>query len=133
MFKKTPVSFSYKALALLHIAVGLILYWEPMRVWVQAGFFNAIDPHWDRMATFWFLLCGWLMYQAALLIEGYERRAQPLPRPFLASWVAFGVFSSLAMPLSGLPLVALLAITAFVRQRRRSALSLNTSNQGGQQ
>ncbi|MBZ9712629.1 DUF6463 family protein [Deinococcus multiflagellatus] len=105
----TRASRWLRGLALLHLAVGLVLYREPLLGWVQAGVVNAVEPHWDRMAAFWFLLYGALLYGQGQLAAAFEARREPLPRAFVQGWLLTGLLGTVAMPLSGLPLVALAA------------------------
>jgi len=78
-----PTSSSWlRGLAVLHLVVGLLVYREPLLAWVQAGVFNSVEPHWDRVAAFWFMLSGWLLLMLSQLAARFERLACPLPPPF---------------------------------------------------
>lgn len=113
-----PTSASWlRGLAVLHLAVGLLAYREPLLAWVQAGVLNGVEPHWDRVAAFWFMLSGWLLLMLGGLAAGFERQARPLPPTFLWNWLALGLLGTLAMPLSGFPLVTLAAGLALRGQR----------------
>ena len=63
------------------------------------------------------MLSGWLILMLAQLVAGFERLSQPLPPAFLRNWLALGVLGTVAMPLSGFPLVTLAAGLA-LRSRR---------------
>ncbi|PTA68054.1 DUF6463 family protein [Deinococcus arcticus] len=117
----TRASRWLRGLALLHLAVGVVLYREPLLAWLQAGVVGAIDPHWDRMAAFWFLLYGALLYGQGQLAAAFETRREPLPRAFVQGWLLTGLLGSMAMPLSGLPLVALAAALSLRARPLRGA------------
>ncbi|MVN89274.1 hypothetical protein GO986_21295 [Deinococcus sp. HMF7620] len=105
-----------KLLALLHLLVGLILYREPLLAWVNAGLFNAVEPHWDRVAAFWFMLSGALLYGLGQLVAVFEARGEALPATFVWGWLTLGVLGTVAMPLSGFPLVTLAAALTLKQQ-----------------
>ncbi len=87
--------------ALLHTVVGLLLGWEQIRAIASGGFFNAIDPHFDRMAIFWFLSYGFLLCVIGGIVRVMQQSAVPLPS--WLSWVfwAMAIPSVILMPVSG--------------------------------
>jgi len=50
------------ATAILHTIVGLIAGYQPLLAIAQNGFFNSVDPYFDRMAIVWFLMFGVLLF-----------------------------------------------------------------------
>ena len=90
------------ATAGLHTVVGVLVGPAQFAEIAQSGFFNAIDPHFDRMAIFWFLSYGALLF----VIGGMMRWAQQQAgrQPAWMAWVLWGmgIPSVILMPLSGL-------------------------------
>ncbi|MFK7803416.1 MAG: DUF6463 family protein [Anaerolineae bacterium] len=90
------------ATAGLHTVIGLLVGTTQFAAIAKSGFFNAIDPHFDRMAIFWFLSYGFLL----LLIGGMMRWAQQQTgrQPSWLAWFLWGMAipSVILMPLSGL-------------------------------
>lgn len=115
---KITFSGLLKALALLHTIIGLYFFRDPLLSWIQAGIFNAIEPHFDRAAAFWFLLAGWFIFLLAQLVRYLEQQHLNLPRTFLLSWIALGIIGMVAMPVSGFPLVALAGWWALYQQKQ---------------
>lgn len=122
---KVTFSGLLKALALLHTVIGAYFFRETLLDWVQAGIFNAVEPHFDRSAAFWCLLAGWFMFLLAQLVQSFEKQHLALPKAFLFSWIALGVAGMVAIPVSGFPLVALAGWWALYQQNY-------PQNQGGQ-
>ena len=89
------------ATAILHTAVGLLVGYQPLMDIAQGGFVNAIDPHFDRMAIFWFLLFGILLFLIGWLVRWIDHQIGHLPN-WLA-WFLWGLalFAVVLMPISG--------------------------------
>ncbi len=87
--------------ALLHTVVGLLLGWDQLRAIASSGFINAIDPHFDRVAIFWFLSYGLLLFVIGGMVKSMQQSAVQLPS--WLPWVFWGMAipSVILMPISG--------------------------------
>lgn len=88
--------------ALLHTVVGLLAGYAQLAEIARSGFFNSIDPHFDRIAIFWFLSYGALLFLIGGMMRWMQQQTGRLP-----SWLAWvlwgmGVPSVILMPISGL-------------------------------
>lgn len=118
MFRKAEFGFWLGALALLHTLVGLVIYRAELLEWLQAGFFNAVEPSWERMAAFWFLMFGWVLFLLGQVVSHFEQQTQPIPQAVFMGWLALSTFGMLAMPFSGFPLCFILGLLVLFKQRR---------------
>lgn len=89
------------ATAILHTIVGLILGYQPLLAIAQSGFFNSVDPHFDRMAIVWFLMFGVLLFLIGSLIRWIQPQIDGLP-----NWLAWflwllAISGVILMPISG--------------------------------
>lgn len=87
--------------ALLHTVVGLLLGWSQLQAIASSGFINAIDPHFDRAAIFWFLSYGLLLFVIGGMVKSMQQSAVQLPS--WLPWVFWGMAipSVILMPISG--------------------------------
>jgi hypothetical protein len=83
----------------LHQAVGLVLFREPLLEMVHAGVFNSVGEDASaRAAAFWFLAAGWLMLLMGALGRWVERELnRPLPASF--GWGLLGVALFCVVPM----------------------------------
>lgn len=88
--------------AILHTVVGIALGYTQLKAIAQSGLFNSIDPHFDRMAIFWFLSYGALLFVIGSMMRWMQQQAGRLPS--WLSWMLWGmgVPSVILMPVSGL-------------------------------
>ncbi len=89
------------ATGILHNAVGVGMGFDILKKIAWSGFFNAVDPHFDRMAIFWFLFSGFaIMMWGQLLLS-----MTTIPRGFAWSLLALSLVGVVMMPASGFWLV----------------------------
>lgn len=89
------------ATAVLHIVVGLIFAAQPLLAVVQNGFFNAVDPHFDRMAAVWFLLFGPMLFLLGLFVQWALKETGKLPASIGWGLLLVSVVGVVLMPTSG--------------------------------
>lgn len=122
---KSAVGILLMATAGLHTIVGLILAFEPLQAIAAAGGFNAVDPHFDRMAAFWFLSFGVILFLLGLLTDWAVRQTGTLPAGLGWGLIAFGVVGVYLIPVSGIWLVFPIAFL-ILRLAKKPALHLET-------
>ena len=103
-----------------HALVGVVLFLEPLSAIAREGFINSIqppmysaEPHFDRIAAFWFLLFSPVLFLLGQLINHAvaNRDASSLDH---IGWylVGIGVVGAAILPVSGnwllLPLGAII-------------------------
>lgn len=93
------------ATAGLHTVVGLVFASEPLMKIMNDGFFNAVDPHFDRMSAFWYMAFGVLLFFIGLLENWGVRQTGTLPASLGWGLLIFGIICVVLMPLSGFWLV----------------------------
>jgi hypothetical protein len=85
-----------------HALVGVALFYEALAAILREGFFNAIAPHMDREAAFWFLLLGpvWFLLGQVVNRAVSHRDTRLLG---LLGWhvLVVGVVGAMLMPISG--------------------------------
>lgn len=102
MTKQTRISaYLLIATGIIHNTLGVILGSSSLAAIARSGFFHSVDPHFDRMAIFWFLFAGFGMMMWGQLI--LSMRA--VPRSFAYSLLALCCVGALMMPISGFWLV----------------------------
>ncbi len=62
----TLAGYALIVLSIAHTIVGFVMYRSALMSWLRDGFFNAVHPHLDRRAAFWFLL-----FSATLFLLGH--------------------------------------------------------------
>jgi len=90
------------ATAVLHTVVGLLLAAQPLLDVVQSGFFNAVDPHYDRMASVWFLLFGALLFLLGLFVQWSLNETGRLPVSVGWGFLMTCTIGVILMPISGI-------------------------------
>ena len=107
---------------LLHIGVGIATLRDPMAAIARAGFLNAVEPHYDRRAAFWFFFAGALML---LLGQAYIWIERKLCRrvPAFLGWQMFAIAAAGAalIPASGFWIVIPLGINIVIAARREAS------------
>ncbi len=93
------------ATAVLHTVIGLMLAAQPLLDVVQDGFFNAVDPYFDRMAAIWFLLFGVLLFLLGLFVQWALQETGRLPASVGWGLLITSVVGVVLMPVSGFWLV----------------------------
>jgi hypothetical protein len=86
----------------LHIIVGFIVFWNPLKEIVNAGIFNAVGQDYPRAAAIWFLFSGLFMVFLAFVI-GWVVKTKGLKLPSSVGWcfLAICVAGVILMPVSG--------------------------------
>jgi hypothetical protein len=86
----------------LHTVVGIFLLWGILGDIVEAGVFNAVEPHFDRGAAVWFLFSGFFMLLLAYLMGWViKEKGMELPRALAWYLLALSVLGIILMPISG--------------------------------
>lgn len=87
---------------LLHIVVGVIIFWNPLKDIAAAGIFNAIGHDYEKTAAVWFLFSGFFILIGALLM-GWVVKTKGLVLPKSVGWylLAISVTGVILMPVSG--------------------------------
>ena len=89
------------ATAMLHTIVGFMFGGQPLLDIVRSGLFNAVDPHFDRMAIVWYLLFGVLLFSIGALVRWMQRETGRLPGWLSWFFWIFAVPNVILMPISG--------------------------------
>ena len=88
--------------AMGHTAVGILLFRDPLAAMLNDGFFNAIRPHFDRMAAFWFLLFSPVLFLLGQITNYAVGRSDAhLIRLVGFYLLGIGIIGVAALPLSG--------------------------------
>lgn len=87
--------------AILHMLLGVLLFWQPLQDMVDAGIINSITPHYDRGMIFWFLLFGALLLLLGHMTQWMQTHFGVIPESL--GWGLFGlaVVGIIVMPVSG--------------------------------
>ncbi|MEO7650965.1 MAG: DUF6463 family protein [Bryobacteraceae bacterium] len=110
------------ACGLLHIGIGIATLREPMGAIARAGFLNAVEPHYDRRAAFWFFFAGALMLLLGQVYIWIERTLGRRVPAFLG-WQMFAIAAAGAalIPTAGFWLVIPLGIYIVIAARREAS------------
>lgn len=93
------------AIGVIHCVIGLILSWDIVAVWSEAGWWHSIEStdtmHMDRFAVLWFQVAGMGWIALGWLMQQWLQRFGSLP-PALG-WVllATGLLVAYVLPISG--------------------------------
>lgn len=115
------------ATAIAHTLVGVALYRHALRDIVGNGVVNAVGPHADRQAAFWFLL-----FSPALLLlrqvvgRAFARGDAGTLRVIGWYLLGTGVAGAVAMPIGGFWFVIAIGGLLLRAARRRTAVSPRT-------
>jgi Family of unknown function (DUF6463) len=103
-----------------HALVGVVLFYDPLAAILREGFFNAITPHMDREAAFWFLLLSPVLFLFGQVVNrAVEHRDAPLLNLFGWHVLVLGVVGAMVLPISGFWI--LIAIAPLIFKAARSA------------
>lgn len=91
--------------AVLHTAVGLLVFGGILADIGRAGIWNAIDPHYDRATAVWFLLFGFILFLLGMLVQWVEQQTGTLPHSLGWGLLLIGVMGVVLMPVSGFWLI----------------------------
>ena len=112
------------ATAVLHTVVGLMLASGPLMDVVQAGIFNAVDPHFDRMAAVWFLLFGALLFLLGMFVQWALQETDTLPASVGWGFLLTCIVGVILMPVSGIWLGLVEAIVMLrISAQKQTAVS----------
>ena len=89
------------ATAVLHTIVGFIFASQPLMDVVNAGVFNAVDPHFDRMAAIWFLLFGVMLFLLGMFVQWALQTTGTLPASVGWVFLLMCIVGAILMPASG--------------------------------
>ncbi|MQA37434.1 DUF6463 family protein [Rugamonas aquatica] len=102
--------------ALGHTAVAIALFSNGYREVMAQGFFNTVHTEKIGLAV-WFMLFGFLLFIAGMLVQALEKHALPIPTAIGVAMLLLTVLGVALMPTSGFWLV-IPAIVAMFRKRR---------------
>lgn len=86
---------------LVHLAVGGVLYAEPLAEVAREGVLNRVPDFGDRAAALWFLITGVCFLVLGACVRDGERRALPLPAPLAPGLLLLAFAIVIPMPASG--------------------------------
>ncbi|MGH2531404.1 MAG: DUF6463 family protein, partial [Thermomicrobiales bacterium] len=115
------------AIGIAHIVLGLTEVGVLSDI-AGAGVVNAVEPHDNREAWFWYMTAGWTFLLIGRLTIAIERRNEQLPAFLGWSVFVIGAFGAILMPVSGF--WAILAVSALMLRaayREPSAVSRQPS------
>jgi hypothetical protein len=106
------------AIGIIHVVLFLWVGRGALLAVVQEGFFKALYPHHDRLAIFWSLCFGMMLFFLGQLISWREAQGKRIPA-FLG-WEIFGLtaLGAVLMPVSGWWLAMVSAVLILVGSRR---------------
>jgi hypothetical protein len=88
--------------AMVHTAVGVVLFRDPLAAILGDGFFNAIRPHFDRAAAFWFLLFSPVLFLLGQITNyAVGHRDAHLVRLVGCYLLGMGILGVAVLPISG--------------------------------
>ncbi len=110
------------AIGVVHCVLGLMLSWNILAAWSQAGWWHSIEyvggMHMDRFAALWFqvagvswLLLGWLMQQ-------WLDRVGALPASLGWGMLFMGLLVAYVLPASGAWLLVALGLCMLLLRRQ---------------
>ena len=99
---KRWIGLAIMATAVLHTVVGLIFASQPLLNVLNAGVFNAVDPHFDRMAAVWFLLFGAMLFLLGLFVQWALQETETLPASVGWGFLITCIVGVILMPASGI-------------------------------
>lgn len=89
------------AVGALHTLVGIMSFGRPLAGIARDGMFNAVDPHPERQAAFWFLLTGALLVVLGQSTRWAQRRTGTVPGSLGTSLLVISLAGVVLMPVSG--------------------------------
>lgn len=104
---------------IIHVAVGILMFGEPLLAILRDGVWNAVDGHPGRPLAFWFVFLGLFTIVFGSLLDWIEGRG--LSTPGLVSWafLVLAVLGIVTMPVGGGWLLLPAALGMVVRSSRR--------------
>ncbi len=112
------------ATAGIHTVFGLIFASQPLLDVLHAGVFNAVDPHFDRMAAIWFLLFGALLFLLGMFVQWALQETDTLPASVGWGFLLTCIVGVILMPLSGIWLGVIEAIVMLrISAQKQTAVS----------
>ena len=133
MLDKWSVGTLLKATGIGHAVVGLILFYDPLAAILRDGFFNAVYPHFDREAAFWFMLFSPICFALGQVVDrAVERRDRRVLT--LVGWylLGMGIVGVLVLPISGFWILIALAALTFRAARGLEPRSASVAGASGQ-
>ncbi|MCA0756978.1 hypothetical protein KP806_18110 [Paenibacillus sp. N4] len=95
----------------IHIAIGILVFWQPLADIFKNGGWNAVAFHYDRAAVFWFIFFGILMWVLGRLMR-WLIADKKLVLPKALGWhlTIVATAGAFCLPVSGFWLVILQGI-----------------------
>lgn len=106
------------AVGIIHVAVGLFVFGEPLQAIVRDGVWNAVDGHAGRPLAFWFVFLGLFTIVFGSLVDWVEGLGIRLPRHLAWAFLALVALGIVTMPVGGGWLLLPPALGALVRSGR---------------
>ena len=102
----------------IHVAVGLFIFGEPLLAILRDGVWNAVDGHSGRPLAFWFVFLGLFTIVFGSLVDWIEGRGIPTPNHVGWAFFVLVLLGIVTMPIGGGWLLLPPGIGALVRSRR---------------
>ena len=103
-------------IAVIHNTMGLFFGSEPLtEIWLEGGFGTVTDDQPWRMAIFWFMGFGLLLFLIGATWHWIERQGLRLPRSAAVGLVLTSLFGIFFIPVSGFWLVLAVAAQLWYR------------------
>lgn len=107
-------------IGVLHQLVGLVIYGLALTAIFDAGVVNAIlPPHWDRNATFWYYITGFLLMHCGWITHWMLARQRELPPFWAVGLLVLSIGGLILAPLSGFWLLLVVSVM-LLRQPRKA-------------
>lgn len=101
--------------ALGHTAVAVAFFSNGYREVMAQGFFNAVRSEKSGLAV-WFMLFGFLLFIAGMLVSALEKQAAPIPLAIGVALLLLTVLGVSLMPVSGFWLMIPVIVALLRRQ-----------------
>lgn len=108
------------AVGIIHVAVGLAVFRDPLLAIVRDGVWNAVDGHAGRPLAFWFVFVGFLTIVFGRLVDWMESRGIPIPQTVGWAFFVLVVLGIVAMPIGGGWLLLPPSVGVLMRSSRRT-------------
>lgn len=116
---------SLMATAIAHTLVGVVLRRKPLAAIARDGFLNAVDPHVDRQAAFWFMLFSPALFMLHQITDrAFQRGDAQTLRIAGRNLLGISLVGAAAMPVSGFWLLLATAVLLLKAARAVEAGSL---------
>ncbi|MET0387318.1 MAG: DUF6463 family protein [Polyangiales bacterium] len=105
---------------ILHNAVAVIVYWEPLVAILHDGIIASVPDVGDRAAAFWFTITGLVFLLLGACVRDLERQGLALPRSLAPGLLVLTLAIVIPMPSSGAWIFLPIAIVTHRRWKQRT-------------